>query len=152
MERIREHTQLESCVRAAESGNNGDCKKEFGVSVMASERGTERLERGRRQNIYQKDTGKSGCTFPYFETASNCGSLLLIWYVSWGSSPKEFAPTNQTFTLRNGSGMKSDLVFSVFSTEASATQSISWESSLIFHVGSISGQTAGTKPNRVMKT
>lgn len=40
----------------------------------------------------------------------------------------------------------------MFSTEVSATQSISWESCLIFHVGSISGQTAGTKPNGVMKT
>lgn len=60
MERIRELTQLESCVRAANQEILGDCKKKFGVSVMASERGTERLERGRRQNSYQKDTGKSG--------------------------------------------------------------------------------------------
>lgn len=42
---------------------------------MASESGT---EIGKRENIYEKDPGTRGCTFPYFETASNWGTHLLI--------------------------------------------------------------------------
>lgn len=79
----------------------------------------------------------------------NCGSRLLVWHrLFWCSSPKEFAPTGQMFTLRDGSGDKgrSDL------SCALQPGLLHGKKALISPVDRISGQTGGTKPNRVMRT
>lgn len=75
-------------------------------------------------------------------------SSAYLAYVSCCSSPKEFAPTSQTFALSNGSGdeVRSDLVCAL------QPRFFHGKKPLISLVDSISGQTGGTTPNGAMKT
>lgn len=75
-------------------------------------------------------------------------SSAYLAYVSCCSSPKEFAPTSQTFALSNGSGdeVRSDLVCAL------QPRLFHGKKPLISLVDSISGQTGGTTPNGAMKT
>lgn len=130
----------------------GDFKKEIRHSestLMARDRGTERLEVGGRGKQLLKGPGQTRLSHSLLLKQHRVVVLFAyLAYVSCCSSPKEFAPTSQTFALSNGSGdeVRSDLVCALQSSLFHGKKP------LISLVDSISGQTGGTTPKGAMKT